>query len=136
MKTWIASFILSDGGRWENMMSRSGLLKTCCRESNASPLNSLSMRSGRSCMTVLSFKCRSPLCHRGTRWSMWGHSAPFPSSRQAAQARVTESVVKSGRFVVLSRMRRSRVKKLISLVTVEMARRLVVPTMRRGNTVS
>jgi hypothetical protein len=33
-------------------------------------------------------------------------------------------------------MRRSRVKKLISLVTVEMARRLVVPTMRRGNTVS
>jgi len=33
-------------------------------------------------------------------------------------------------------MRRRRVKKLISLVTVEMARRLVVPTMSRGNTVS
>jgi hypothetical protein len=67
---------------------------------------------------------------------MWGHSAALPSSRQALQARVTESVEKSGRLVVLSRMRRSLVKKLISLVTVEMARRLVVPTMRRGNTVS
>jgi hypothetical protein len=67
---------------------------------------------------------------------MCGHSAARPSSRQAAQANVTERVEKSGRFVALSRMRRSRVKKLISLVTVEMARRLVVPTMRSGNTVS
>jgi 2,4-dienoyl-CoA reductase-like NADH-dependent reductase (Old Yellow Enzyme family) len=52
---------------------------------------------------------------------MWGHSAAFPSSRQALQARVTLRVVKSGRLVALSRIRRRRVKKLISLVTVEMA---------------
>ena len=60
----------------------------------------------------------------------------MPSSRHLAQARVTLSVVKRGRSVVLSRMRSRRVKKLISLVTVEMARRLVFPTMRSGNTVS
>ena len=87
-------------------------------------------------MMVLSLMCRSPLCHLGTRCSMWGHPADFPSSLQALQARVTERVVKRGRFVVLSRILRSLVKKLISLVTVDMARRLVVPTISKGNTVS
>ena len=53
-----------------------------------------------------------------------------------AQARVTLRVVNMGRLVALSRILSSLVKKLISLVTVEMARRLVVPTMSRGNTVS
>lgn len=67
---------------------------------------------------------------------MCGQSAARPSSRHLAQASVTLSVVNMGRSVTLSRMRRRRVKKLISLVTVEMARRLVVPTMSRGNTVS
>ena len=79
---------------------------------------------------------QSPLCHLGTRWSMCGHSAAFPASRQALQARVTLNVEKIGRFVVLSRILSSRVKKLISLVTVEMARRLVVPTISNGKTVS
>ena len=72
----------------------------------------------------------------GMRWSMWGQSAAFPSSRHFAQARVTLSTLNKGRLVVLSRILSSLVKKLISLVTVEIARRLVVPTMRRGNTVS
>jgi hypothetical protein len=67
---------------------------------------------------------------------MCGHSAARPSSLQAAQARVTERVEKRGRLVVLSRILSRRVKKLISEVTVEIASRLVVPTMRRGNTVS
>ncbi len=67
---------------------------------------------------------------------MCGHSAAFPASRQALQARVTLNVEKIGRFVVLSRILSSRVKKLISLVTVEIAKRLVVPTISSGNTVS
>ena len=87
-------------------------------------------------MMVLSLMCRSPLCQLGTRWSICGHSAAFPSSLHLAQARVTLRVVNMGRLVALSRILSSLVKKLISLVTVEMARRLVVPTMSRGNTVS
>jgi hypothetical protein len=49
---------------------------------------------------------------------------------------VTERVEKRGRLVVLSRILSRRVKKLLSEVTVEIASRLGVPTMRRGNTVS
>jgi hypothetical protein len=52
------------------------------------------------------------------------------------QAGVTLNVEMIGIFVDLSCILRSLVKKLISLVTVEMARRLVVPTNSRGKTVS
>ena len=124
------------GGCWVNMTSRSTVLKTCWRESNARPESSLSIRSGRSWRTVFNFKCLSPLCQRGIKCSILGHTPAIPSSLHFVQARVTLRVVNMGSPVVLSRILSSRVKKLISLVTVLMASRLVVPTMRRGNTVS
>ena len=51
------------GHSWLNMTSRCTVLKICCSESNARPDSSLSIRSGLSCIIVLSFMCLSALCH-------------------------------------------------------------------------
>ncbi len=91
------------------MMSMCAVLKICWLESKARPLSSLSIRSGRSCMMVLSLTCLSELCQRGTRWSMWTHAAALPSSMHFLQASCTLMLVKRGRPVTLSRIRRSRV---------------------------
>ena len=91
------------------MVSMWEVLKICWLESKARPDSSLSMRSGRSCMMVLSLTCRSELCQRGTRWSMCTHDAALPSSMHLRQASCTLMLVKSGRPVTLSRIRSSRV---------------------------
>lgn len=51
------------GGSWVIMVSMSTGLNACWRESKARPDSSEMMRSGLSCMMVLSLVCRSPLCH-------------------------------------------------------------------------
>lgn len=91
------------------MFSMCAVLKICWLESKASPLSSLSMRSGRSCMMVLSLTCRSELCQRGTRCSMWTHDAVCPSAMHFLHASCTLMLVKSGSPVILSRIRSRRV---------------------------
>ena len=92
-----------------NMVSIREDLKICWLESNARPLSSLSIRSGRSCMMVLSFTCLSELCQRGTRCSMWTHSAALPSSMHLRQASCTLMLVNRGSPVTLSRILSNRV---------------------------
>lgn len=71
-------------------------LKHCWRASKARPLSSEAMRSGLSCMTVLSRTCLSELCQLGTRWSMCLHSVALPSSLHLEQASSTLKVLKMG----------------------------------------
>jgi hypothetical protein len=71
-------------------------LKHCCKASNANPLSSEAMRSGLSCMTVLSLMCLSELCQLGTRCSMCLHSVAFPSSLHLEHASSTLKVLNMG----------------------------------------
>ncbi len=77
-------------------------LKHCCRESNASPLNSDAIRSGLSSMIFLSLTCFSELCHEGTRCNICLHSVDFPFSLQLEHASSTLNVLKIGSCVRLS----------------------------------
>ena len=110
----ITSVLISVGAGCENMMSRSAgrnaenttvqcCLRSrdtnrrygyvpCCSESKAKPDNSETMRSGLSCIIVLSLVCLAPLCHLGTRWSKWMQSEAFPSSLHASHAKTTDRI--------------------------------------------
>ena len=109
MKMKTASLRTGRGGSCSNMVWMCADLKIWWLESNARPLSSLSMRSGRSCITVLSFMWRSELCQRGTRCSMCTHSVLLPSSMHFLHASCTLMVRKSGIPVTGSRMRMRRV---------------------------
>ena len=74
------------GAGCENMTSRSADRNTVWAASNASPASSDSIRSGRSCITVLSSSCRSLDCHRGMRCSRCTHCEACPFSMHASQA--------------------------------------------------
>lgn len=54
-------------GSWVIRTSMSAGLKQHCKESKANPLSSDSIRSGRSCMMVLSLRCFELDCQRGTK---------------------------------------------------------------------
>ena len=90
-------------------ISMSLLRKTCCRLSKARPASSDWMRSGRSCIMILSLRCRSSLCHIGTRCSMCTHSICLPSALQRSQHSSMQRIAKRGRSVAGSIIWISRV---------------------------